>query len=1058
MKLDADVRATLGRLPPKLEQLYLEIYEKLMMSQPKNAGKAAISGVLNWLLCAQRQIKSSELRFAVALNLDISLQGPTKERILDLCHNFVVFDDGLDMFRFAHLSVREFLEKRPEYSQASSHLLAAEICLLKLIAVSKSPAAHSYITNECTMDVCEKLTSMTEKSSRELHDYATLFWKTHCQLAGEEQRTSNVHFEKMLRIFFFENSGVTSPLSTWVRSYRRNRNVRPGNAYILGSSLISSPNSMVRSYLLASACGFCDILRECLARSKLEDFEKDEGISLAALFCQGEAFRLLWSCQDHQNITENTLARAVSTLSEEDIEWLLAQTPKLKITVRVIQGAASREDSRVMKILLDRFEDLEITEEMLTRASWTGYLEAFNMLLTRAEGDVVFDKLLFDAVQGDGSSQIVMMLLDRFGYTHLTTDLLQHAMEHGSDDILQLLLDRSDDAVILKALFHSPDRLSGAASDTTLRQLLDRQSEFPQALLLAAVSKCSASIMPFILKRLGETAKVMLPDMIVRAASNTHDAPGVLDQLLRRAGNVEITEEMLMEAVHNYQFGNEVMKILLDEDREMVMTEEVLEAALRLLDFDETLLLLLERAKAIESSGRFFQAAASNRRCGAELVQWTMDHTKQDPEMTNKLIIWAAANVDNGLEIMLLLENKIGNIKYTDEVLSMVASHGAPQTLEYLLDRLDPTMITGNVIKAATANDIPISTHRKVKLLVARARDLSFDDDLLESAARNLEDINSFKLIWSRRRRKDVTQGLVQPAAENEAFNLEILSFLLHEVHDEDPDIILEENVLKALSGHAFCFHVLEGCLMTAMSKGVEVKVTQDMLTAAVSKRFRYDDGRLLALLLKHSTGAVVADDIFTSAAGSGSDENLRVLSSYCGMDQTPPKYMNIARLRRAIEFWPDFDKNIDVVKELIEQGVNPNIPDESGHTPLFYAARDGLDTIVRQLLEAGADPNHRDEKGRTPLSRIKPFILLGSDKIAEALLSAGADPNSTSNYGWTPLFYAARYGHYELAKTLLAHGVSSRIEDEAGNTPSSVAKDYGKIKMYRLLERHQQS
>lgn len=230
------------------------------------------------------------------------------------------------------------------------------------------------------------------------------------------------------------------------------------------------------------------------------------------------------------------------------------------------------------------------------------------------------------------------------------------------------------------------------------------------------------------------------------------------------------------------------------------------------------------------------------------------------------------------------------------------------------------------------------------------------------------------------------------------------------------------------------------------------------MLTAAASKRFRYGDGRLLALLLKHSTEAVVADDIFTSAAGCGSDQNLRVLSSHLEMDEPPSKYSNIARLRRAIAMRPDFERDIDIVRELIEQGVDPNIPDEMGQTPLFHAACDGLDAIVRQLLAAGANPNHKDNTGHAPLCRIKPSILPGSDKIIEALLSAGADPNLISNKGWTPLFYAARCGHYELAKTLLAHGVSSQIEDEAGNTPSSVAKKYGRIKIYRLLERHQQS
>jgi hypothetical protein len=46
--------------------------------------------------------------------------------IIDLCCSFVTFDESLDMFHFAHPSVREFLEDLPEYSAPLSNALAAE--------------------------------------------------------------------------------------------------------------------------------------------------------------------------------------------------------------------------------------------------------------------------------------------------------------------------------------------------------------------------------------------------------------------------------------------------------------------------------------------------------------------------------------------------------------------------------------------------------------------------------------------------------------------------------------------------------------------------------------------------------------------------------------------------------------------------------------------------------------------------------------------------------------------------------------------------------------------
>ena len=57
----------------------------------------------------------------------------TKEHILEMCSNMIVFDPTLDTFRFAHLSVREFLEKRAEYTKEATNDLTAERCLLDIL-------------------------------------------------------------------------------------------------------------------------------------------------------------------------------------------------------------------------------------------------------------------------------------------------------------------------------------------------------------------------------------------------------------------------------------------------------------------------------------------------------------------------------------------------------------------------------------------------------------------------------------------------------------------------------------------------------------------------------------------------------------------------------------------------------------------------------------------------------------------------------------------------------------------------------------------------------------
>ncbi len=61
----------------------------------------------------------------------------TCEDVIDLCANFIVLDLELDVFRFAHLSVREVHETRGEYDYEQNHALAARCCLTYLSSIHR---------------------------------------------------------------------------------------------------------------------------------------------------------------------------------------------------------------------------------------------------------------------------------------------------------------------------------------------------------------------------------------------------------------------------------------------------------------------------------------------------------------------------------------------------------------------------------------------------------------------------------------------------------------------------------------------------------------------------------------------------------------------------------------------------------------------------------------------------------------------------------------------------------------------------------------------------------
>ena len=55
-----------------------------------------------------------------------------------MCCNMVVLDTELDLFRFAHLFVREYFRCRGDYTDVDTHMLAVERCVNTYVYKSDS--------------------------------------------------------------------------------------------------------------------------------------------------------------------------------------------------------------------------------------------------------------------------------------------------------------------------------------------------------------------------------------------------------------------------------------------------------------------------------------------------------------------------------------------------------------------------------------------------------------------------------------------------------------------------------------------------------------------------------------------------------------------------------------------------------------------------------------------------------------------------------------------------------------------------------------------------------
>ena len=178
------------------------------------------------------------------------------------------------------------------------------------------------------------------------------------------------------------------------------------------------------------------------------------------------------------------------------------------------------------------------------------------------------------------------------------------------------------------------------------------------------------------------------------------------------------------------------------------------------------------------------------------------------------------------------------------------------------------------------------------------------------------------------------------------------------------------------------------------------------------------------------------------------------------------------------------YDSDLETVKQLLEQGADVQIENNSGETVLFGAANQedmkilsaiidtkidlnhqekyykqttlftpaevGHTTALRLLLKAGADPNIKDKGGFTPLQWAAQEKQLSAMKT---LISFGADVNCKSKKGITPLMSASIVGFYKGVELLLSAGADVNIQDKKGNTAITFSEENKYSKIIKVLQ-----
>ncbi|CAC5357222.1 unnamed protein product [Mytilus coruscus] len=167
------------------------------------------------------------------------------------------------------------------------------------------------------------------------------------------------------------------------------------------------------------------------------------------------------------------------------------------------------------------------------------------------------------------------------------------------------------------------------------------------------------------------------------------------------------------------------------------------------------------------------------------------------------------------------------------------------------------------------------------------------------------------------------------------------------------------------------------------------------------------------------------------------------------------------------------YNGHFEVVKLLIQIGMNVNIGNCKGQTPLLMACANGFFNIAKLLIDNNANINQSDNEKFTPLlyasnSNLDTVELLikhncdinakncdditalhkacsnGHAQIVDILVGNGANINACDRAGKTPLFYAARNNKLDVIELLLSRGANVNYWEEGGVTPLQGACKYG--------------
>ncbi|KAK4178043.1 hypothetical protein QBC36DRAFT_112384 [Triangularia setosa] len=707
---DAAVRERIGCLPPTLEDLYQEYLEKLETYQAEADRKYA-RRTLGWLLCGHRKLTSDE--FLTAVSMAVPSSGHlTKDQVLGLCHNFVIFDQALDTFRFAHLSVREFLEKQAAYASSFTNAWAAEACLLALVGRTDDDAS-THLPLECNNPLGR---------NNRMASYAITYWAPHCQAAAAQRDRSQL--KTLLSNFMPSRITPQSPFFLWTMQL----NNIPWDIDFRIHQRLQDCRCKLQPSPLFTACAFDirEIIQQdntALADDNLRNATNKSCLYIAVIYGSCGVLDILVAINSVEITKEVVTAAARNVENGKEVMALLLERrgDDIEITEEVVKAAAenSGNGKEVMAFLLERRgDDIEITEEVVKAAAGNSGngKEVMALLLERRGDDIAITEEVVKVVAKSFGKEVMAFLLEKRGDDiEITVEVVKAAAENSGNgkEVMALLLERrGDDIEITEEVVKAAAENSGNGKEV-MALLLERRGddiEITEEVVKAAARNVEngKEVMALLLERRGDDIEIT-EEVVKAAAENSGNGKEVMAFLLERRGDdIAITEEVVKAAAGNSGNGKEVMAFLLERRGDDIeITEEVVKVVAKSFGKEVMAFLLEKRGDDIEITVEVVKAAAGNSGNGKEVMALLLERRGDDIEITEEVVKAAAGNENCGEKIVaFLLCKRLSSVRasITEEVYLTASACGQLAVLNLLSRHFSHYRIKEELVTTAKFN------------------------------------------------------------------------------------------------------------------------------------------------------------------------------------------------------------------------------------------------------------------------------------------------------------------------------------------------------------------